>query len=72
MHFDSFVNKMYVSWLGGHFNPCNKNHSNDPAVEDRHVGDVARVIIPSNFVSERDVLTFTQIDTQVSTRSNLI
>lgn len=55
---------MYVL-LGGHFDPCQKNHSNDPMAEDRHIGDVARVTIPTNFASESDVFTFTQMDTQV-------
>ena len=48
-------------FLGDHYNPCGKNHSNDPSAKDRHVGDVAQVTIPPN----QKVLTFTMIDTQV-------
>ncbi|XP_067950780.1 uncharacterized protein [Watersipora subatra] len=50
---------------GGHYNPCGLSHSNDPSVKERHVGDVARVTIPSHVTSDQDVLTISTIDTQV-------
>ncbi|XP_067951257.1 uncharacterized protein [Watersipora subatra] len=53
------------SATGSHYNPCGKEHSDDPRVKERHVGDVAKVTIPPQITSEQDVLTISTIDTQV-------
>lgn len=47
------------------------NHSNDATVEDRHVGDVAQVTIPTHFLGFDDVLTFTRVDSQVTLVSGI-
>lgn len=49
---------------GGHYNPCSTNHSNDPAVADRHIGDINRLTIPAG-----DVLSIDVIDPQVGVAS---
>ena len=52
-------------FLGENYNPCGRNHTDNPKAEDRQVGDIGKLTIPSTYTSEEDVLEFTQTDTQV-------
>lgn len=49
-------------FVGDHYNPCNKEHSDEPRTKERHVGDVIKTTIPD----DSDTVTIDVKDYQVS------
>ena len=47
---------------GSHYNPCDKDHSNDPLTQNRHVGDIIRLEVTDPYT---DTLSINRIDYQV-------